>query len=295
MGIRKRVTEKQLHANRQNSRKSTGPKTPSGKKQSSLNAWKHGILSSQVMASAACCGEDVESFASLLGDLRTEWQPHGTMEDLLVQQIAIGYWRLVRVHKLEAGEITKNSEKADIVQEELLLQSSDPNLLRRNPEGLKQVFLLFALAKLGLETNGFIGDKVLNDLCIALEPYVGSSVKTILITCNGTLKEHKSKDIGDRDQTVSYAYEQTMELLEGRCRPAIEARLAISEVKMKFASEGVRLRASLPASDAIDLILRYETWVLGCLDRARMQLERLQLARTRKRVSRRTRVSLLSE
>ncbi|MHC4445109.1 MAG: hypothetical protein ACYTA5_21125 [Planctomycetota bacterium] len=43
------ISEKQLQANRQNAKKSTGPKTPEGKARSSQNALKHGLLARQIL------------------------------------------------------------------------------------------------------------------------------------------------------------------------------------------------------------------------------------------------------
>ena len=43
------TSEKKIEANRQNERKSTGPKSPEGKAAVRLNALKHGLLSQQVL------------------------------------------------------------------------------------------------------------------------------------------------------------------------------------------------------------------------------------------------------
>src|SRR5438046_5964856 len=44
------ASEKQIAANRQNARKSTGPRTNSGKKRASLNAMRHGLASQSLHA-----------------------------------------------------------------------------------------------------------------------------------------------------------------------------------------------------------------------------------------------------
>jgi hypothetical protein len=93
------TSEKQAEANRRNALKSTGPKTPKGKAAVRQNALKHGLLSRQVVLP----GEDQEAFGELDKYLRDEVQPHGAHENLLVDRIVSGYWRLLRLGRVEAG------------------------------------------------------------------------------------------------------------------------------------------------------------------------------------------------
>lgn len=67
------ATTKQVEANRQNAKRSTGPKTAAGKAAVSGNALKHGLLTE----AALLAGEDEEAFASLADDLLAELQPVG--------------------------------------------------------------------------------------------------------------------------------------------------------------------------------------------------------------------------
>jgi len=91
--------EKKVEANRRNSLKSTGPRTPEGKAAVRLNATKHGLLSREVLLP----GEDEAAFAALGEDLRAELQPAGELEGLLVERIAAAQWRLRRLGRVEAG------------------------------------------------------------------------------------------------------------------------------------------------------------------------------------------------
>jgi hypothetical protein len=93
------TTEKQAEANRRNARKSTGPKTPEGKALVSRNALKHGLLSRQVVLP----DENEEAFGELDEHLRDELQPVGVLENLLVDRVVSGYWRLIRLGRVEAG------------------------------------------------------------------------------------------------------------------------------------------------------------------------------------------------
>lgn len=86
--------------NRQNSLKSTGPRTARGKAIASLNATKHGLLSHQPPLVA---GEDLASFEGVMQALVDEHQPQGPTEFLLVQQLAMAHLRLHRLWGAEAA------------------------------------------------------------------------------------------------------------------------------------------------------------------------------------------------
>jgi hypothetical protein len=84
--------------NRENAKKSTGPKTAEGKAASSKNAVKHGIYSK-----FACIpGEDPEKLDALRQDLRAEHQPASLTEEMLVDELAHHYWRITRYRYLES-------------------------------------------------------------------------------------------------------------------------------------------------------------------------------------------------
>lgn len=92
-------TPAQDKANRQNSRKSSGPKTTKGKAISSANAWKHGLLSRNVVGPK----EDPADFEALQAQLRAEWNPVGQLEEEVLGRIAAQLWRLRRMERVEAG------------------------------------------------------------------------------------------------------------------------------------------------------------------------------------------------
>lgn len=64
---------KQIAANRLNAEKSTGPNTSEGKAVVSMNAVKHGLLSSQTVLP----WESLSSLEELSQNLRVELQPKG--------------------------------------------------------------------------------------------------------------------------------------------------------------------------------------------------------------------------
>ena len=91
------VSAKQLQANKKNAQKG-GVKTPEGKEIVKYNALKHGLLAKEVVITIGDGAENPEEFNALLGDLKTQLAPEGTLEEILVEKIAVAYWRLRRAY-----------------------------------------------------------------------------------------------------------------------------------------------------------------------------------------------------
>ncbi len=106
---------KKAAANRRNSRNSTGPLTPEGKKRASTNALRHGLLSGELLLS----DENPDEFAALLQGLTEDLRPVGIYESYLVERIAIGVWRSRRLVRAEHAEI-ELSQQFDAVRKKLL-------------------------------------------------------------------------------------------------------------------------------------------------------------------------------
>ncbi len=100
-----KTTDKQIAANRRNAARSTGPVTESGKAIAARNALKHGLLAREVLVDAGEGAESREEFDAVLLDLRNQFDPQGPLEEMLVEKIAVAYWRLRRAHRYEAGLI----------------------------------------------------------------------------------------------------------------------------------------------------------------------------------------------
>src|ERR1700730_7893621 len=92
------ATLKQFEANRRNSQRSTGPKTPEGKAAVSMNALRHGLRARTVVLP----GENRDEFNQLCDDLEVEWHPQSRTEQFYVEQMAVSQWKLTR---MEVGEV----------------------------------------------------------------------------------------------------------------------------------------------------------------------------------------------
>ena len=123
----KRVTEKQLAANRTNALRSTGPRTPQGKMRSRWNALTHGVLSRAVVPPSLEPYESRQDFDDLLAVLGDEFSPGSAIEEMLVERIATSYWRLARVLRAEAAAIAgrQASREAEEAQS-AMMDALDP-------------------------------------------------------------------------------------------------------------------------------------------------------------------------
>jgi len=92
------VSEKQQDANRQNSKCSTGPKTPKGKAIVSKNALKYGLQSQHILLPT----ENKQELNAFKERIWSVLQPIGELEELLVDRIIVCIWRLRRIIQIEA-------------------------------------------------------------------------------------------------------------------------------------------------------------------------------------------------
>jgi hypothetical protein len=95
-------TEKQIHANQENAKHSTGPRTDEGKQVSSQNALKHGLLAKR----SVIPGEDPAEFDALVTWFENTFNPSNAYEASLVRQMADADWRLKRISHLEMAYLS---------------------------------------------------------------------------------------------------------------------------------------------------------------------------------------------
>ena len=91
------ISDKQLQANRNNARLSTGPKTEAGRNRSRMNALRHG-LTGQV---TTMTDEERTAHEQFSQALIRSLAPEGAMETQLAQRIATDSWRLNRASAIE--------------------------------------------------------------------------------------------------------------------------------------------------------------------------------------------------
>jgi hypothetical protein len=96
---------RKLDANRNNSQKSTGPKTPEGKSRSSQNAVTHGLTSSRPILPP----DEQESFNQFLHTTLEDLEPQGSIELCLARRIALLFFQLDRAAATEAHLLAAQS------------------------------------------------------------------------------------------------------------------------------------------------------------------------------------------
>jgi ribosomal silencing factor RsfS len=112
------ATLKQFEANRRNSQKSTGPKTPEGKSVS-MNALRHGLRARTVVLP----GEDPTEFHQLCDDLEVEWHPQSRTEQFYVEQMAVSQWKLTRMEVVEVNIFKDTDAKSQLSRLDQLWQA----------------------------------------------------------------------------------------------------------------------------------------------------------------------------
>jgi hypothetical protein len=100
------TTISQINANRENAKRSTGPRTAAGKANVRYNAMKHGLLAE----AALLPDEDEATFREFVQRITTDLQPEGEMEAILAERIINTLWRLRRASQVEAGLFVWRSE-----------------------------------------------------------------------------------------------------------------------------------------------------------------------------------------
>ncbi len=102
------ATDKQIQANRNNAKKSTGPRSEEGKARSAQNALKHGLLARD----AVLPGEHPAEFDQQFQALERAIQPDNAIEFEFLRQMADAQWRMRRLTRIETGFLAAALEEA---------------------------------------------------------------------------------------------------------------------------------------------------------------------------------------
>jgi hypothetical protein len=98
--MHEQVSDRKVAANQSNARKSTGPKTVTGKARASLNSFKHGAYAKletrhrEIMLRG---GEDPRQYEQLQQDFEDSWEPDDATQAMLVKTLVDLTWEKVQL------------------------------------------------------------------------------------------------------------------------------------------------------------------------------------------------------
>src|ERR1700722_9148071 len=90
------LSEARLEANRNNAKKSTGPRSIEGKSRSSQNSWKHGLTG----ATALLPSDNRDAFEEYVAGILDSLHPGSLLEHEICRDVADAHWRLRRIHSV---------------------------------------------------------------------------------------------------------------------------------------------------------------------------------------------------
>ena len=138
MSLRKspQLTPELLAAKRANAQLSTGPRTPSGKQNSKLNALKHGACAAFEERTMLALGEDPAEFDDLKQELRTAYGPGDRLWERQIDDLARLYWRRQRLQRAQEGLMRRALLAAQEWQHRRRLEIADATFDASRPEAL---------------------------------------------------------------------------------------------------------------------------------------------------------------
>jgi hypothetical protein len=259
-------SELRLKANRENAKKSTGPRTPRGKAHSRRNSLKHG-LSATHGNHFLLQNENGSDYQELLEGLRADWQPVGDAEELEVQRIAESQWRLERAKRFETA--INHRAVRDSVRQELAEQY---NYCSQRDKG-EEKFIL-SLQKLSDEIDAAdqpptgLREKLL-ELSPGWEmwPLIERSAQMVLV------------DLQKESLAEEGPLENSQDLVIAMIPIAKSVIERMSAMRMRNVTAVAFDQHAVPNSDDLERLRRYETAADRYLRRAQITLERLQRRR----------------
>lgn len=261
------ATERKIRANRENARKSTGPKTLRGKKFSSNNAVKHGLLVRRITDFEAL-DEDPQEYETLLSGLWKQYQPVGKGEEIEVERIALCWWKLKRAWRYENA--VNLAARRDFVRADLNEQHE--YCKERDKEG-EALIVQLESAKREIEDTGEISPELkqrmfgmmpgFESLWLALEKAAQQHME------EAGLSKHFRKPATRASLLNTYVVTS-----------AIMLHQQLSDRRLTNVREIALGRHAIPSDGALNRILRYEASIERSLSRAIDRLENLQRYRS---------------
>jgi hypothetical protein len=282
-----------MAANRRNALRSTGPKTPAGKQAVKWNAVKHGLLAKEAVIPVGEGQESKAEFTTVLARLREYLQPEGVLEEMLVERIAVCYWRLRRVLRAEVGELRKGLDTArwqavfarrdrlESARAALPLEEARQDL-KQTSSGLQYQIEILDVIIRDVQDEGALCERAQQRLLQHFgDVEYGLAYWCLLVhhmaTAGPDLATQDPAAFGDLP-TPTQCQAIILEMLqEEKNKLAFLKDILVENERLMLEAQLASL--TLPSREAVEKILRYETAIERQLYRAMTHLERLQRQR----------------
>jgi hypothetical protein len=266
---------RKVQANRQNALKSTGPKTPKGKRYSRRNAFKHGLFAMTVFMWDDSRRESQQQYQELLDRLAENYQPVGAAEDLEVERIAVCWWRLRCAWGYENSEISLGHANVAVRVQEAI--SRGP-LLSRDRARLA----LLRSAEMEIEDTGKISDQLKEKMFDAdgefrtLWELLERPAKKM---CDDIYARQAGLPLSAGEGLAQADPDSSTHLILATTVLAICALEHKAESMVQSGSKVAYDGVAVPKSETLDRVLRADAAAERNLNRAIDRLERLQRRR----------------
>jgi hypothetical protein len=288
------MSDRRTNANRQNAKKSTGPRTGSGKAASRLNATKHGIISGLHVLPVIERQQDWEKH---LDQILADVKPVGYLEISLAERVALFLWRLGRVARYEREVAALRQESVVEDLQEARRFAASPKNQYEHPDEARtlaqlakdEVVLLEGFLELPdeAELTADHATTLISSIegAAEVDVYADDFPSFPGIPEGAELEKFRPWTAGLVRGALRVIAIFAAEDLEDLYAKALnEARVELAVVddrRKKLAKEIDRYRRQrlLPGSDDIDKVSRYETHLERCLYRTFHELQRLQARR----------------
>jgi hypothetical protein len=259
------ISERKLKANRENAKKSTGPKTLRGKTYSRSNALKHGLFC-RPLRDCEALGEDPQEYEEMLRGLREQYQPIGAAEEIEVERIAVCFWRMRRGWRYENA--VNLAARRDFVRRELAEQAE---YCKERDKEEQAIVLQLQSAQKEIEDTGEISQE-LKQRILGLVPEFEALWSTFHLAAQRRVKE---LDASKMFQKLSPEW-QSWVLSMLAVRTAISTFEELSSQRWTNVVEVAVGQHVIPHREILDKLLLYETTFDKAINRALDRLERLQ-------------------
>lgn len=263
------LSQRKLKANRENAKKSTGPKTVRGKENSRSNAIKHGLFARHWL-DFLTLNEDPKEYQKLQSDLWDQYQPSGRAEELEVERIALCWWRMKRSWRYE-NAVTHIAVR-DFARQDIAYQ--EEYLLKKDREA-KEILAHLKAAKNEIEPTGGTLTDDLRQKVFAIDQRFASILSDVEQVAQDELNGFIASGRVPELNPEQHAHMVSLLTL-------IRAIGMLEELNKSGwcgVLENATARHFVPNRDEGERLLRYETSIDRNLNRAIDRLERLQRRR----------------